>query len=310
MPAQPAFASGAMPHSRAEREGSMQHAEAQERLSDLALEPVRLARLGGDPSPEAGALRAHLAECRQCSDDLAGWHRTWALVGAALEAPGAAGSGAGDGTTSEMSEMLRAPASLRGRTLARIAAQGDARGEPVLPAGSSALTGPRATGSPRGMRSRRWVRGLAMAAALVIALGAGSVGWVQTHDLDRARAENAGLTATMASLDRVLATPDHWTVTLRTPDGTAGGSVAWSGSEIAVITIALPSPTGGQSYRCWVERDGVRTPIGPMWFSGSTGYWAGPTDGWAALLAPGARLGVSLVPADGGPDTPVLVGTI
>ncbi len=47
-----------------------------------------------------------------------------------------------------------------------------------------------------------------------------------------------------------------------------------------------------------------------MWFSGSTGYWAGPIDGWAALLSPGARLGVSLVPAGGGPATPVLVGTL
>ncbi len=78
----------------------MRHAEAQERLSDLALEPGRLARLADDPSPEAGALRAHLAECRPCSADLAGWRRTWAQVGVALEDPGATGDGdAGEGAS-------------------------------------------------------------------------------------------------------------------------------------------------------------------------------------------------------------------
>lgn len=127
---------------------------------------------------------------------------------------------------------------------------------------------------------------------------------------DSSQAENAGLAATIATLDRVLATPGRWTVTLRTPDGVAGGTMAWSGSEIAVIATALPIPADGQSYRCWVERDGVRTPIGPMWLSGSTGYWAGPIGGWSALLTPGSRVGVSLVPAGDGPATPVLVGTL
>lgn len=303
----------------------MRHAEAQERLSELVLEPGRLARLGDDPSPEAGALRGHLAECRACSDDLAGWRRTWAQVGAALEAPGATefDTGGGD-ATADASEVLRAPASLRAKTLARIAAAGAPGGELERQdtssgegAGRSRSAGPAtssagrsAQGSRQGSRRRRWTPWVAMAAALVIALGAGSLAWTRTRDLDRAQAENAGLAATMANLDRVLGTPVHWTVTLRTPDGVAGGTVAWSGSEIAVITTALPSPAGGQSYGCWVERDGVRTPVGPMWFSGSTGYWAGPVDGWATLLSPGATFGVSVVPAGGGPATPVLVGTL
>ncbi len=151
---------------------------------------------------------------------------------------------------------------------------------------------------------------MAAAAALMIALGAGSLAWTRTRDLDRAQTQNAGLTATMASLDRVLATPVHWTTTLRTADGTAGGTVAWTASEIAVITSVLPAPPSGRSYRCWVERDGVRTPIGPMWFSGSTGYWAGDMGGWADLLSPGARFGVSVTPDDGGPGTLVLVGAL
>jgi hypothetical protein len=302
----------------------MQHAEAQERLEDLALEPGRLTRIEDDPSLEAAALRAHLAACQRCSDDLAGWRRTWALVGAAAGTPRTTGGDADGGTAADASALLRAPTSLRAKTMARIAAEGAAlggvelpgardredgnlahtAGEPPSPAGMSEQRSPRRPHLPR------WASWMATAAALVLALGVGSIAWNQTRDLGRAQSENAGLAATMDSLDRILATPAHWTVTLRTPDGTAGGTVAWSGSEVAVITTALPSPTAGASYRCWVERDGVRTPIGPMWFSGSTGYWAGPTDGWAALLSPGARFGVSLVPADGAPAAPVLVGSL
>ncbi len=302
----------------------MQHAEAQERLSDLALEPRRLARLDDDPSPEAGALRGHLAECGPCSADLANWRLTWAQVAAALQDPGPADDGdmRHDGAMTDEADVLRAPASLRAKTLARIAADGTSsadlpgRDAPsrekaglAWPAGEPPSTGRHAPGQRRRTR-RQWTPWVAMAAALVIAVGAGSLALTRTRDLDRAQAENAGLTATMASLDRVLGTPAHWTVTLRTPDGVDGGTVAWSGSEIAVITTALPGPAGGQSYRCWVERDGVRTPMGPMWFSGSTGYWAGAIDGWGPLLTPGARLGVSLVPAGGGPAAPVLIGTL
>lgn len=303
----------------------MKHAEAQERLLDLALEPRRLARLDDDPSPEAGALRGHLAECRPCSADLAGWRLTCAQVAAALRAPGPAEDRdtGHDGAMTDEADVLRAPASLRAKTLARIAADrtspADLPGRDTpspektglaWPAGDPPSTGQPAPGPRPGTRRRRWTPWVAMAAALVIAVGAGSLALTRTRDLDRAQAENAGLTATMASLDRVLGTPVHWTATLRTPDGVAGGTVAWSGSEIAVITTALPGPAGSESYRCWVERDGVRTPMGPMWFSGSTGYWAGAIDGWGPLLSPGARLGVSLVPAGGGPAAPVLVGTL
>jgi hypothetical protein len=299
----------------------MQHAEAYERLSDLSLEPGNLARLDDDRSSAARALRSHLAECPRCSDDVAAWRRTWALVGMAL-ADSAEGTAAGNAVEA-VPDDLRALASLRSVTLAAIAAEGRRR-DGIMPSGpegrrsggstSGQATGPAPVDRPVGARSRRatprrrWIPWVAMAAALVIALGAGSVAWTRLRDLDQAQAENSGLTTTMATIDRVLATPDHWVVTLRTPDGTAGGTVAWSGAEIAVVTTTVPSPSRGASYRCWVERDGVRTPIGPMWFSGSTGYWAGPIGGWGSLLSPGARLGVSLIPAGDSPATPVLVG--
>ena len=300
----------------------MQHGEASERLADLALEPARLARLDHDGSAEASALRAHLVDCERCADELGAWRRTWSLVGDAVSSPDQAGMD-DPRTLDGAPEVLRAPASLRSRTLAAIAAEGRPRGaaadRPAAPANEPGTTpSPVSTPAPASRRAtagrlplrRGLVPWIAVAAALVIALGAGSMAWTRTRDLDRAQVENAGLTDTMATMNRVLATPAHWVVTLRTPDGTAGGTMAWSGAEIAVVTTAVSSPNSDQSYRCWVERDGVRTPIGPMWFSGSTGYWAGPIEAWGALLVPGARLGVSLVPAAGGPPTPVLEGSL
>jgi hypothetical protein len=47
-----------------------------------------------------------------------------------------------------------------------------------------------------------------------------------------------------------------------------------------------------------------------MRFSGHTGYWAGPVDGWGALLSPGVRLGVSLGAGGDTPVVPVLAGTL
>jgi hypothetical protein len=312
----------------------MQHAEAHERLADLALEPYRLAGLEDDAAPEVRALRAHLVDCQLCAAELEGWRRTWMQVGTALSNPGERNNREADegGMTAATGEVFRVPASLRSKTMSAIAAEGRTSTAPGStgpdslrrkraddrPAGVSTAAADEpaptrrlaAAGSRRLADHRRWMPWIAAAAALVIALGAGSLAWTRTRDLDRAQTQNAGLTATMASLDRVLATPVHWTTTLRTPDGTAGGTVAWTASEIAVITSVLPAPPSGRSYRCWVERDGVRTPIGPMWFSGSTGYWAGDMGGWADLLSPGARFGVSVIPGDGGPGTPVLVGTL
>jgi hypothetical protein len=151
---------------------------------------------------------------------------------------------------------------------------------------------------------------LALAAALVVAIGAGSLAWVRTSELDRARADAVELSAVAATMDHVLASPVHWITPLQTADGAPGGTLAWSATEIVVVTSALPVPEPGQVYRCWVERGGARTPIGAMDFTGGTGYWAGSMTGWGALLVPGSRFGVSLVPASGGGGAPVLIGSI
>ncbi len=54
----------------------MDHAEAHERLGDLALEPERLAALDHDPAPVASALRAHLEGCDDCQLELESLRRT------------------------------------------------------------------------------------------------------------------------------------------------------------------------------------------------------------------------------------------
>ncbi len=160
------------------------------------------------------------------------------------------------------------------------------------------------------LASSRRLPWLAVAAALVVALGAGGLAWVRTAELRQAQAESADLASVAATMDRMLADPVHWITPLTTADGAPGGTLVWSSTEIVVVSGALPAPEPGQAYRCWVEANGTRTPVGWMEFTGGTGYWAGSVAGWADLLKPGARFGVSLVPVPGGDGTPVLVGTL
>jgi hypothetical protein len=115
-----------------------------------------------------------------------------------------------------------------------------------------------------------------------------------------------------AVLGRVLSEPDHRVVSLAAADGTKQGSVAWSTHDLAVMTTALDRPPTGQVYRCWIERDGVRSPVGQMWFVGDLAYWTGSLDDWATItLDGGGRFGVSLEPASGGTGgQPVLVADL
>lgn len=262
----------------------MHHAEAHERLSDLSLEPSRLARLEADRDPETEGLRQHIALCECCTADLAGWRRTWAETSAALDGE-------------PRLDLLRAPAGLRDRILSA------ARAAPAaMPARLRSDAIRRAVAS----RGLPW---LLAAAAVVVAVVAGAASLARTDDVGALRAQTAQLEAVAATFDRVLAAPKHWAVTLRTADGIAGGTLAWSVSDIVVVTTGVPAPGSGQAYRCWVESNGVRTPMGTMSFAGATGFWVGSMYAWSETIGPGARYGVSLVP-DGAPGTPVLIGSL
>jgi len=277
----------------------VEHAEAHELLSDLALEPRRLAALPGDPSPEARALRAHLADCDQCATDLAGWQRTWSEIGRVIETDGvtdqprAGQPEPGSGTELGTGALIRPPVDLRQRVMA---AAGPGVSIAPLPA-------PR---TPRRF-ARPW---LVTAAAVLIAAITATSSYLRTTELERLHAETTQLAVAAAALDRVLAADRHWTVTLRTADGTPGGTLAWSPTELVVLTSGLPAPGAGQGYRCWLERAGSRSAMGWIAFSRSTGFWAGSMSEYPdGALRPGARFGVSLVPAGGG-GTPVLVGEL
>ena len=272
----------------------MEHAEAHERLSDLALEPRRLAEFDEDPGSDGVALRAHVMGCEQCTTDVAGWQRTWAELGHVAR-PGS-------------EPVLEPPPHLRSRVLAALGGADAASRDPV-PAVVVPI-GPAVQSPPPAVRRRAWRPWAVAAAAMLVAAVAVGNGYFRTAELDRLHAETTQLALAAATLDRVLGAERYWTVTLRTADGTPGGTLAWSASEVVVLTSGLPAPGPGQAYRCWLEREGSRTAMGWMSFSRSTGYWAASMSEYGnGALRPGGRFGVSLVPA-GSAGTPVLVGEL
>lgn len=300
----------------------MDHAAAHEELADLALEPHRLRRLADDTSPGAAALRAHLAGCADCRAELDAWRRVYAGLDMA----------SADAATSlrslEPSEPPGPSRTLRERTLAAVrvaeeqvpaasAASGAAAGRdpssrvgsvPSEDAGAVALL----AGTPRpprrfgGLGRFGW---LAAAAALIVAVGLGALLVQRTGEADQARLEAGELAAATATLDRILAEPTHWVVTLHTADGAAGGTLAWSASDVVVLTSALTPAMPGTTYRCWIERDGTRTPVGTMSFSEGVGYWAGSATSWGALQK-GSRFGVTAIAGSDAGGPAVLVADL
>jgi hypothetical protein len=274
----------------------MDHAEAHEWIADLAIEPAWLAALRSRPSDDDTRLLAHVSGCDTCRADLEAWTDVQHLLADALAPDGNEAMGA---TATSPMEPIRVPADLRDRVLN------------VGRAGTRAGTGPTpiAVGRPRAVRAPRWAAraALAVAAALVVLVGAGTIRDQQSR-LDAARAEAQSLAGVMGALDRLLTTPDHAVAALLRTDGTAGGSVSWSGQDIVVLTTALQAPAAGQVYRCWIEQGGQRTPIGLMEFAAGTAYWSGSLDQWATVsLGSGSRIGVSLEPSASGVSGPAVL---
>ena len=292
---------------------SMDHAEAHERINDLALERDRFSALVEGHEPSLDGLRAHLSSCPTCRDEVDAWRRTLGLVETALGARGAPDATrpaelAGDPRVTAPPELREAV-----RAIAAGARKGAPRasGAPVVAAEPEHVTdvppSPAMTVPPRNVVARRWTRlmPLAAAAAIVVFVAGGLFVADQGRQLQAARDQAQALQAVAVAVDRLLQEPSHWSVALNRPDGTAAGSLAWSTHDLVVVTTALEPPPAGYLYRCWVERNGVRSPIGEMHFAGGTGqwtgYWVGSLDNWATTaLAPGSRFGVSLVPLAGG----------
>jgi hypothetical protein len=266
----------------------MDHAEAHELLADLALEP---SNVGTASAPDDNDLLSlHVATCEICRADLLAWRNTHRAIEDALATP--------DGGRRRMADLvteapITPPASLR---TAIAAIPGATSGEQI-----DAMPAPVAIHEAAARRRVSWRRAapiLAAAAVLVIAVAALRD---QAVSLDASRAETHELSQVTAVLGRLLSEPNHRVVSLAAADGTKEGSVAWSNHDLAVITTALTEPSAGEVYRCWIERDGVRSPVGKMWFVGNLAYWTGSLDGWATIsLDHGGRFGVSLEPATGG----------
>ena len=289
--------------------GAMDHSEVRELLEDAAIEPGGLERLMAGDTASASIVAGHLAGCPDCAAELERLRRSVGLIRPAL--------------------ATVPPAELRERTLAYVAAVGRPRGaaadlEPTLPEGVPALTivEPAAAGGFRAVSSgsgRRIARpGLAtltaLAAALIVAVTGTALVVNRVHE-DGTQAQTAEIEAlgevTRWTL-RVDSQPDVHRVALTgATNATATGSLVFSPSttELVVVADGLAPVAPGQEYRCWVEVDGKRSSIGRMFFGGDLAYWVGDVPTAAALAAPGARFGVSLVErgAPDAPGSPVLV---
>jgi hypothetical protein len=100
---------------------------------------------------------------------------------------------------------------------------------------------------------------------------------------------------------RLEAQPDARRVELAAAPGTnASGSILFSAArrELVVVVTGLTEPAAGREFRCWMEVDGRRGPVGRMFFGGDLSYWAGPVE-TLGDIGTSARFGVSLVDAAG-----------
>ncbi len=294
------------------------HAEAHERLADLALEPGALDALG---APESNPLAAHLATCATCSADVDAWRRTQARL---AEARGPVEDRV---NLAELAadEPIGVPAGLRNAVRSAIRRQpggmaSTARPGPAATAGVGPESRPPGGPSlsslaieppsrPRLGMQRPSVRGaLALVAVLAVAVVSGATLIDQATRLDQARNETAALQAVTATVDRILRDPSHWVVDLRGVDGQVEGSLSWSNHDIVVLTTALEPPPADRVYRCWIERDGARSKVGEMVFAEGTAFWSGSLDEWATTsFEAGGTFGVSLEPVAGPAGNPAVL---
>ena len=280
----------------------MDHAAAHERIEDLSLEPARLRNLATSTEPADVALVEHLAGCPTCRADLESWSRLQSDIRGSLPSS--------ERGAFAVVHPVDVPPRLRANVLAAVRAEGlpesvaDASetGEMtrIAPA-QSILRRPAARTAPEPARARRrpipreW---LAVAASLVILVGAAAITLDQSGKRSRAETEVASLTTLAAAMDEVLST-DHKVVELRTTAGATAGSIAWSRHDWVVLTSALTAPPANQRYLCWLEDGSKSVAVGTMEFSGDTAWWVATLDDWQTWeIGPQTRFVVSLE-ADG-----------
>jgi len=272
------------------------HAEALERIELAAAEPDGLERLMAGDTPDAAAVAGHLAGCESCAAQLVAIRRTAALARRVIEAE----------PDPALKERTLAFIREVGRDRSAEAASATPAPDPVVP-----FDRPRAPHVPdRGTRLPRWVSYGAVAAAIVLAVGAGVAGGVALRPGESAEA--FVLRETAQGAVRVGAQPDATKVALAATAAAPGaaGTVLFSGTsgELLMAATGLERPPAGMEYGCWLEIGGDRERIGKLYPGGDILSWVGPVDGLAGIPA-GSTFGVSLVPIGGGSGETVLEGT-
>jgi hypothetical protein len=210
-----------------------------------------------------------------------------------------------------------------------VAALGRARG-PEAAAGApgsapdAGQAGPTPLRSNRRSGAPRWIAGIAAAVVLAVAGTAIVVGGQRDAAIAERDAELARRADAVAALERITAAslrvatqPDAANVALEDTgsDGEqeAAGTLAFSpGSrELVVIATGLPRPAEGREFRCWVEDDGGRRPVGRMYFARDLAFWVGEVEA-VGDLTEGSTFGVTLVDENGDAlnGAPALIGEL
>lgn len=286
----------------------MDHAEARELIELATPEPGGFDRLMAGDTPDAAALAGHIAGCPDCAAGIERLRRDGRII----------------------RDVVRSapPPELRERTLAYVRELGrdrNARRDDVPVATAAAASGP--VGAPERHRAPGFDRrlGLLAAIAAVLVLAVVGAGAALLGAKDQAIAERDAEIARQVDAATDLRRIATWTLKVdgqpdvrrvaltAAPGHDANGTIVFSPAmgELVVVAEGLTEPAAGRQFRCWVEVDGQRQPVGRMFFGGGLSYWAGSLEGLKDVV-PGAQFGVSLVDDSGTPvdGDPVLTGTL
>jgi hypothetical protein len=274
--------------------------EALAALEVAAVEPHGLERLAEGHTPEDAAVVAHVSACAGCAAEAARLREIAALLRAGLT-------------------PVASP-DLRDRTLAYVHSVGRPRGADAAAAGGRDRLATPTLPTPASRGRRLALAGLAMAAVVVVAVGASalvSTGVVRS-ELAAERERSALLARKSAIALRLLDDPKAIRIPMTGSGGASGVAVISpsgyaGGFAGAVVAENLPAAPAGSEYVCYVVIDGQRRLVGRMAEDGTMHAWAGPLDAFADAR-PGSvgEYGVLLVPrgSDSVDGAPVVAGSL
>lgn len=259
----------------------MDHDEVIEQLELAAVEPDGLARLVAGDTAIAAAVAAHLAGCDACAAEFQRLDRAAPLLRDVVR------------TTPS--------ADLRERTLEFVRVHGVARGDAAVAAAAATVTAGAAATAPTVARSQiaralPWVASIAAAVVLSVLATTFIVDRQVSQRLADQDRAIAGLEAVTSATIEITAQPDVERVNLAAADVDTSGRLLFSPSTTRLVVVAtgLQRPPDGREYRCWVEVNGKREPVGRMFFADDLAYWVGDTPA-ISDIPPGTLFGVSLV---------------